>query len=367
MRLIDSIEISYFRSVYSAKLKDVGDLNILVGSNDCGKSNVLRALNLFFNGNPSPNEQFDFLEDVSHIRQDEAREAKGRLTIWIKITFNNIEKWRTLPEKFTIKRVWNRYSDTSEISFDVDTRPANITKFLNKIDFHYVPAVKHTSTYSFYLRKLYETISQDPEFDLIAPSEELSRSINQAVSELSNQVENTIGIKSQINIPTDFGTLFERLNFETMNGEHRIPLTKRGDGIQSRHIPHILEHISENNKKLNIWGYEEPENSLELANSFDLAGQFRNTFSKNNQVFVTSHSPAFYGINDENTKKYYIRKINENGRRSISSISKFESNTAPDESLGIAALIADRSRSLYLELEEKNRKLQNFQMFLDQF
>ena len=31
------------------KLDDVKDVTVLSGKNDCGKSNVLRALNLFFN------------------------------------------------------------------------------------------------------------------------------------------------------------------------------------------------------------------------------------------------------------------------------------------------------------------------------
>lgn len=47
MKIIKKIEISYFRSVYSVDLKNVDDLNILIGGNDSGKSNILKALNLF--------------------------------------------------------------------------------------------------------------------------------------------------------------------------------------------------------------------------------------------------------------------------------------------------------------------------------
>ena len=49
MHLIDSIEIHYFRSIYKITLKKINSLNILSGINDVGKSNVLKALNLFFN------------------------------------------------------------------------------------------------------------------------------------------------------------------------------------------------------------------------------------------------------------------------------------------------------------------------------
>lgn len=51
MILIERIEIKYFRSFGEKNVKIAGikDLNIFSGSNDVGKSNVLKALNLFFN------------------------------------------------------------------------------------------------------------------------------------------------------------------------------------------------------------------------------------------------------------------------------------------------------------------------------
>lgn len=48
--IITSIRIKNFRSIKNALIK-VKDMNIFVGLNDVGKSNVLKALNLFFNGN----------------------------------------------------------------------------------------------------------------------------------------------------------------------------------------------------------------------------------------------------------------------------------------------------------------------------
>ena len=52
MNLIASIEISYFRSFSEiVKITNCKDLNIFSGKNDSGKSNILRALNLFFSEN----------------------------------------------------------------------------------------------------------------------------------------------------------------------------------------------------------------------------------------------------------------------------------------------------------------------------
>lgn len=47
--MIEKIEIQYFRSIYRIVITGVGNINVITGKNDVGKSNVLRALNLFFN------------------------------------------------------------------------------------------------------------------------------------------------------------------------------------------------------------------------------------------------------------------------------------------------------------------------------
>jgi predicted ATP-dependent endonuclease of OLD family len=49
MQIINKVEINYFRSIYSSTVNKCNDMNLLVGGNDSGKSNILKALNLFFN------------------------------------------------------------------------------------------------------------------------------------------------------------------------------------------------------------------------------------------------------------------------------------------------------------------------------
>ena len=49
MQLIQKIEIENFRSSVSVNLSNLSDLVVFAGANDSGKSNILRALNLFFN------------------------------------------------------------------------------------------------------------------------------------------------------------------------------------------------------------------------------------------------------------------------------------------------------------------------------
>ena len=48
--LIKKIEISSFRSIEKISI-EVSEINVFSGINDVGKSNILKALNLFFYGN----------------------------------------------------------------------------------------------------------------------------------------------------------------------------------------------------------------------------------------------------------------------------------------------------------------------------
>ena len=58
--MIEKIEIQYFRSIYRTTLAKVEAINVLTGKNDVGKSNVLRALNLFFNNCIVEEGDYDF-------------------------------------------------------------------------------------------------------------------------------------------------------------------------------------------------------------------------------------------------------------------------------------------------------------------
>lgn len=367
MRLIKRIETNYFRSIYSEVVKDISHCNVFVGANDCGKSNFLRALNLFFNNETGYDEDLNFIQDVTHFRQQEAKDAKGRLTIWMKIHFENTVGWGTLPKNFWIKKVWNRYSEFPEITSSIKSQTSTTTtRFLNKIEFHYVPAVKEKDIFRNYLSLLYETLASSQNIQFDKPASNLSKAINKATVQLAERIKLSLDVKSAINIPSDFQTIFEKLEFTTKQDGVDVPLANRGDGLQVRHIPHILDYVSRHNKKLNIWGYEEPENSLEMSNCFSLANQFISNFSEDNQIFITSHSPAFYGINGDNVSHYLVKKIErKNGRNSneVTIIKCVSDMSVIDTELGVAQLIMARSAEAYKEisiLKDANKSLEHF-------
>ena len=59
MRLIKNIEIEGFRSIKKAKLNNLTDFTTIAGLNSAGKSNILRAISLFFTGEKEPGKGFN--------------------------------------------------------------------------------------------------------------------------------------------------------------------------------------------------------------------------------------------------------------------------------------------------------------------
>jgi hypothetical protein len=73
-----------------------------------------------------------------------------------------------------------------------------------------------------------------------------------------------------------------------------------------------------------LWGFEEPENSLELANAIEEASAFlSDARSKRRQVFLTSHSPAFFNLEDHAVERFFVQKTPEpTSGRPVSTISR---------------------------------------------
>ena len=75
MPRIRRIQIKNFRSFKSLDI-DIDDLTTFVGDNDSGKSNILRALNIFFNDSVEPNDPLNFERDYNKFAATNQR-ARG--------------------------------------------------------------------------------------------------------------------------------------------------------------------------------------------------------------------------------------------------------------------------------------------------
>lgn len=322
---IEKIEIQYFRSIYRETISGLRNLNVFSGKNDVGKSNILKALNLFFNNETDPGVSFCFLDNFNFQRLRECQDSiKGKQFIQIKVTFiRGHRSEKTLPAKFTITKKWFRTDSVPSIVIDdlekelsregkeyTDRSKSSLTAFLNKVRYIYVPAIKDTNTFQQVLALLRETIynyrlSQDKQLGVSMNL--LSKRIAVAAQELNDEFESATGVKTNLSSPKSISELYQTISVDTQvdsNG-NTINLNGRGDGIRIRYLPSILHYIARNSSNMYIWGFEEPENSLEYNLALKMAEDFEGAYCHKSQILVTSHSPAFIGLTDELNNALY--------------------------------------------------------------
>ena len=396
MRVIKQIEIKNFRSFgnrkkESNKVYRVADLNIISGANDSGKSNILRALNLFFNGHTNLNQFLDFERDFYRKENPDSFDIKEEL-ITVKIWFyndrnknknkNNPRK-AYLPSEFWVSKKWKKsssYSSSdirSSIEIDFEKEKGNLfnnfladpsssnktlvshfkaglqkqlTDFLSSIQFHYIPAIKDKSYFSHLFGELQQTLWKTKTSKVEDKKIDFETAIQQETDILMSEFKNSIlggnlvdDFNPVFQLPADLINLFRALVVQTGN----VDLTLRGDGLQAKLIPEILNFIAKKelsftsrsiksgykSKKYFIWGFEEPENSYEYRNAQILANKFKDEFYKNAQIFISTHSFNFLSLEGEHISKYRIWRDEHSVSSKIAKLKKDNKGTLKFESI----------------------------------
>ncbi|SMQ26931.1 AAA domain-containing protein, putative AbiEii toxin, Type IV TA system [Pseudomonas helmanticensis] len=373
MKLVERVEVAYFRSIYKESLNGCNDTNIIFGRNDSGKSNILRALNLFFNNNTSPDLDFNFLQDFNHSRRAEAGgEGDIRKFVYVKIWFNTPTTWRpSLGDQFWVKKQWSiSFDSDAQITTNVlENKRHYLTRFLNKIRLYYIPAIKDRKIFESLQANIYKVIALNAEFSgsLI----NFTNALRERTQDLSLQLLNDLKVASVVTTPKDLTDLFRSLDFETTSeaGDSYSLTLQRGDGVQVRHIAPILSFLANHSSEdFHIWAFEEPENSLELANAIDEAERFRSYGQQSNkQVFLTSHSPAFFSLDHEDISRYFVSRSQKIQDRINSSIVKIGASPEllPSELMGetphlpvISAYLRDAHNKITQQNEDQRALLE---------
>lgn len=397
MNLIKEINIKYFRSIYNLKLKDLNDCIIFSGKNDVGKSNVLKALNLFFNNQTDWQSSFNFSNDFNFQRLAEVRDVsiKGKQFIQIEIKFRRGSSFNnTLPEEFSVKRTWDRNSDQPKESDDLERKlnlgqinnsnikiiRRSLTQFLNKIKFAYVPVIKDQRLFSHLLNELQDEIF----IQLTKKGKEISEEIGQISSKYSDSVislkeefKKSTGIQSELSLPLKANELFKVLSIVTdfdETGGTRLNLDFRGDGIRLRYIPSLYNFLAQNYRGNYLLGFEEPENSMEYGLGSKMASEFFNNYSKNAQIFITSHSPSFLKSTNENVDYFRIfqdyhttNAVRLKLSGDLFSLDKSNINNAKlTEELGLTELQREFHKQYEERFEQAEKNIQIIQLLNEQ-
>lgn len=275
MLKIKHIKIQNFRSIVNLSL-DVERMNVFVGLNDAGKSNILKALNLFFNDETDSNVKFDFETDYSKYAPIKINKAKE---IIISIIFE-IPKRYSYHEDVEWKKVWRASGLHKDSSSEwVFTPHSKVSTLLKRIKYKYVPAVKSDNYFKSLLADLYMSIAKEVNNELTEKAEAYSYALDGFTQQIGQRVQKIVGIRSNLIMPSNQVDIFKELVFITNDHSMKpIELSHRGDGIKAVHIPAILKYISEQDNRLmtntsvpitTIWGYEEPENGIEMKSALN--------------------------------------------------------------------------------------------------
>ncbi|HID9775151.1 TPA: AAA family ATPase [Pseudomonas aeruginosa] len=261
VKLIKEVEVAYFRSIYKEQVSNCSNTNILFGRNDSGKSNFLRAINLFFNNETNPGQPFNLERDLNHSRRAEAEAASDiRKFVYVKVTFNTPANWhKSLGSTFWVKRQWSVTTESAP-KYSSSMRDASkeqyVTRFLNKIKFHYIPAIKDRRIFEKLQAEIYSVISSHQEFS--ESLSEFAQALRDRTLDLSKGLLARLEIDSVVSTPQDLTDLFRSLDFETKSdaGDSYSLTLQRGDGVQVRHIPQILSFLSDKSSvEHHIWGF----------------------------------------------------------------------------------------------------------------
>lgn len=368
MITIKKVHIKNFRSIVDETI-DLTDFNCFVGQNDSGKSNVLKALNLFFNNATDFNTPFDFERDYSQFAkrgQKQAKEISIALDIVIPDTFieHGVKTW---------KKTWRADGLNSNNIDKLFNRASKGTTWLQRIQYRYVPAVKSNDYFKTLLEDLYESMTDAANSALKDLNGEYSDRLEKLTQELTTQLQVILGMRSALQLPANLGTLFRDMSFATSDDfAHGIDLNHRGDGIKARHIPSILRYIQTNIEKGRpprsvggsyIWGFEEPENGVEYLACFEMAKEFL-SYTNERQILVTTHSPAFYTqTKSEDTTCFLVERVNGISKYSadcenIAKTMGLMQLVAPFVQLAKDEYIESRGRE-YHNLNERMRKVMN--------
>jgi predicted ATPase len=331
MRYIEKIRISKFRSIGPNESFEAVDLNILSGSNDSGKSNFLKALNLFFTGQTELSIRYNSENDFNKWFRDNNVRGERNIEIELRISKGNYGDKQGINKGFSARKTFRSDGGQETMFLDLQGRTLNQnSKSYNRanaiiserIRYVYVPAVRDVRFRESIQRLIQEiansTDKRSKSKDLKDAFEKMELGIDNQLKGLTDYVKNLMNIEVETNV--NFSTLLESLTFETSEKikivkrgksnleTQKVSLRNRGDGIQMQFFSFLLWFISKNDKRhFYVWGYEEPEIAFEFKRQFELAEIFDKTFTRVAQIFLTTHSPAFAFCNAKaNTQAFRV-------------------------------------------------------------
>ena len=350
------LRIRNFRSLRDVELQNLQNLNILVGKNSSGKSNLIEALDIFFNdfsvigGNTAGlNEYYWFNKKtknpiefeitielskseiefifLSSLLKDIKRVSKSLNTLTLKRGIKNIQgAWETLTlECSGILLIKDNKSLTPN---EVDSSFGELQKGRASL-VHVYPTIE---TLNEVLQKISAIIKQ--KFRLVAQIRDVKSPIAHRMTLIDSELQSSLWTLDQsvktdeeekyVEIEAAFARVADK-QLDPAQGQvyirrqqRRFPLHLEGGGIQSS--IQLIFGLQKELNKYSIFGIEEPEAHSHPALQRRLFNELK-SLSERCQLFVTTHSSVF--IDRIDLRNVWIVRLN-NGETIIEKASELK-------------------------------------------
>lgn len=336
MKLADFSVINY-RSITTARKIQTNNMTVLVGKNNEGKSNILRALTLAMDimrmyardprglqisarhlkyhyiwerdyplslqeKHPNGASSIDLNFELTDREVAEIRNMTGiRISSFIpvRVSINNIAAKIDIPKKGT-----TAFSD-------VIKKRKIIEYVCFKIDFNFIPAVRterdSQQVIEEIIERSLETLESEQEY--IAATQTIENLQQKILNNISEQLINPLKqflptVKGvEIHIKKEQRRMALRRSTEIIIDDGvPTPINQKGDGIKSLMALAMLNMTSRTNR-VSVIAIEEPESHLHPESARQLYETIMK-LSEGHQVVLTTHSPIF--VNRNNLKENII-------------------------------------------------------------
>lgn len=302
----DEIELSFHKKMAT-----------VVGPNNCGKTNLLRAIQLFFTGYDNKL-GYSHLEDFSRgqkslqtsvqmVVEGIDQEADPETYSTLEQILELLKVSHNISEPLTLYLTFSALSNPSYRVFPTNKRPKGneaatysrlerklFESIFEKISVHYIPSEKtvpqiyESLIQPFLIREVHEVMRSK-----VAEMSAALNSVAEGVTEMLDEA-GVPGFQIGFDLPSDPLKIFGSIDF-TIEDNNKTLATEKGMGIQSIALLSSIYWISEKERsegKIPLWLVEEPEAFLHPELIRQSAAIVRKVASESNLV-VTTHSLGF--------------------------------------------------------------------------
>ena len=325
--MLKSVTVKRFRSLKNITIT-VSESNptIICGENNIGKTNLIRALHLFFNHIDNDNLFCPELDLPSHIYNGSRGNGMNTEMAFTFLDNNNTVTWKinfylNQPNKYAIKINNKRFASSNEKDFKqfiknykflfIESSNINIPDLVSDIfasdGLVAMDKLRKKQTRALDQLKIFQEQAQ-------ATLTDIEKSLNDIFTDLTNFEGTLTGKKIKINF-AEFDKLRDvvsRLADITLYDGTDSNIATKGSGAQRMVFLSLMKYIALQSTKHVIWGIDEPEVFLQPKLQKQAFKVIKSTSEDiKQQILITTHSQHFIDINNLESTYLFEPKMEE--------------------------------------------------------